>query len=206
MAKTIEDLFVYLRHAFDLLIILLFIVNFSKFKAEKGLIAIVCYCFIDLVITLTENYANVSDVAFVLLFAIFTFFEYLIFSYFLWLNIKNPKFRKSILYVSTAFIIFLIIYNATTKLVLNVDSVPIGIETILILIYSFYYFFEQMKDTTNLFIYNKYSFWIITGFMIYLSGSFFIYIFGSQIDEVVLEQYWFLTNVFYIIGTILFAI
>ncbi len=88
----------------------------------------------------------------------------------------------------------------------NIDSVPIGIETILILIYSFYYFYEQINDTSNLFIYITYQFWIVIGIMIYLAGSFFIYIFANHVDRQTLNQYWFLTNVFYVIKNILFVV
>ena len=42
--------------------------------------------------------------------------------------------------------------------------------------------------------------------MIYLAGSFFIYVFAKQVDKEILNQYWFLTNVFYIIKNIFFAI
>lgn len=106
---------------------------------------------------------------------------------------------------SIAFTVFLVFYYFNAKY-RSVDSVPIGIQTILILIYAFYYFFEQMNNTSNLFIYSRYPFWIITGIMIYLAGSFFIYIFANQIDKKFLLNYWFLTNIFYSLKNLLFAL
>ncbi|MGZ4036474.1 MAG: hypothetical protein ACXVPQ_01525 [Bacteroidia bacterium] len=87
-----------------------------------------------------------------------------------------------------------------------IDSVPIGIETILILIFSFYYFYEQMQDTTNLFIYTRYPFWIVLGMVLYLSGSFFIYIYSSQLSQEEIRKYWIFTNIFSILKNIFFAI
>jgi hypothetical protein len=65
-----------------------------------------------------------------------------------------------------------------------------------------------MKDTENLFIYSRFSFWIILGMMIYLAGSFFIYIFATQfyLDEKTLAKYWIFTNIFSILKNIFFTI
>jgi hypothetical protein len=136
-------------------------------------------------------------------FAAFTFFEYLFFTYFLYLEIKSKTFKRILAYTSCLFILFLLFYNLNAE-VRGIDSVPIGIETILIMLFSFRYLYEQMNDTTTLFVYSKPSFWIILGFLIYLSGSFFIYIFANQSREAI--KFWYLTNVFSILKTVLFSI
>jgi hypothetical protein len=89
----------------------------------------------------------------------------------------------------------------------GIDSIPIGVETIIILIFSFYYLYERMNDTTTLFIYNTYQFWIVLAIVLYLAGSFFIYIFASYLrnnDEI--SKYWIITNIFSILKNIFFAI
>lgn len=142
----------------------------------------------------------------VFLYSSFTFFEYLLFAACLFNIIKNRGFRKFIIVASVLFSSFLIFYNLTVKLV-AIDSIPIGIETILILIFSFYYFYEQMQDTTNLFIYNKPSFWVILGMVLYLAGSFFIYIYSSQLKvQSEVDKYWIFTNIFSILKNIFFTI
>ena len=55
-------------------------------------------------------------------------------------------------------------------------------------------------------IYNRYHFWMVIGIMLYLGGSFFIYIFTNQAQGHVLDDFWFLTYVFYILKNIFFAI
>jgi hypothetical protein len=86
------------------------------------------------------------------------------------------------------------------------DSVPIAIETLLIFIFSFIYFYEQLNDTSQLFIYNKPSFWAAFGVLLYLSGSFFIYILANQIDFRDFGKYWMVTNVASIIKNVFFGI
>ncbi|HEX2533784.1 MAG TPA: hypothetical protein VHK69_08615, partial [Chitinophagaceae bacterium] len=60
------------------------------------------------------------------------------------------------------------------------------------------------NDTSTLFIYSKFTFWIVLGIIMYLAGSFFIYIFAAQRPET--RDYWYLTNVFSIFKSILFTI
>jgi hypothetical protein len=203
MTKTIENLFVYLLFLTDILYVFLYFISINKNKSEKGLTALVIYCILDLVV----NYmAEVAPRPYVFIsYAVFTTLEYTLFAYILWQFVANNTIRKIISLISVAYIIFLAGYYLTSK-PRSIDSIPIGIETILLLLYSFYYLYEQMNNTANLFIYNKYQFWIVTGIMIYLSGSFFIYIFANQIDKGFLIRYWFLTNAFYVIKNVFFAI
>jgi hypothetical protein len=63
-----------------------------------------------------------------------------------------------------------------------------------------------MNDPDTLFIYNDYRFWIVLAFMIYLSGSFFIYIFANQIPKDELGQYWMFTDIFYALKNFFFSI
>ena len=63
-----------------------------------------------------------------------------------------------------------------------------------------------MNNPKVLFIYNQYQFWIIVGLMLYLSGSFFIYIFANQIPRTEVAKYWFIVDIFLIIKNIFFTI
>ncbi|MES2880513.1 MAG: hypothetical protein V4676_00085, partial [Bacteroidota bacterium] len=86
------------------------------------------------------------------------------------------------------------------------DSIPIGFETILIFIFTFLYFYEQLNDTTELLIYTKPHFWCVLGILIYLSGSFFIYIFANQITIEELGQFWIITNIVSIVKNLFFTL
>jgi hypothetical protein len=114
---------------------------------------------------------------------------------------KLALFAASVIYV-----IFYISYLFINKTGFLAVSVPIGVETIFILTFSFYYLYEQMNDTTTLFIYNKPPFWIILGIVLYLAGSFFIYLFASYLTADELKKFWVITNLFSILKNILFCI
>jgi len=113
--------------------------------------------------------------------------------------------------LSAAFIAFQILYlfsNDKKKL----DSLPIGIETILILIFIFYFFYEQLKLNTPMPLYKNYAFWIAIGILIYLSGTFFFYILVNHLPPQQIQPYWFVTyifdiakNIFLSIGILLFG-
>jgi hypothetical protein len=203
MTKTIENLFLYLHYFSDVTVLFFSLFFIKKTKKEKGLIAIAIYSLTDLLINLSIPFLPRKF----LLFngAFFTLLEYSIFTFFLWFNIKNKWFRKIIVVSSIIFLFASTYYNIRTNF-LQIDSVPIGIETILVLIFSFYYLYEQMNDTKTLFIYTQYQFWIVIGFMIYLAGSFFVFIYASQVEPDLIKQYWFLTNVFYVLMNSVFVI
>ena len=205
MAKTIENLFALLHYSVNALIIFLFIAYYRKVRHEKAFLAITFYCLIESLLNLSSKYVGLGFTLKLYIWSTFTFVEYLTFTFVIWNTLKSRLVKRIIIYTSATFIVFTTIYNIATNF-RSIDSIPIGVETILILLFSFYYLYEQMNDTVSLFIYSKYQFWIIIGIMIYLAGSFFIFILGNVIATDLLIQYWFVTNVFYAIMIILFAI
>ena len=203
MAKTIENLFQLLHRSANVFIVLLFLLFIKKAKSERAIVLIALYALTELILNLSAS--SFAKNLFSYIWGAFTYFEYLIFTYILQINIKNKRFKKFIVISSILFLVFTTIFNIVTNFK-GIDSIPIGVETILILIFCFYFLYEQINSMDNLFIYNKYQFWIVIGFMIYLAGSFFVFISASMIDNNLLRQYWFLTNCFYISMLILFAI
>jgi hypothetical protein len=203
-ANTMEDFFVYTAIYSAFLPVLAFFLFWSKSKSNKGFWIILIYSFYDYLTNIGLLYLSHKPLQ-VLLYRSYTLIEYLLFAYFLSLNIKSKGFKKIMLAASVAFCIFLVAYFLTRK-VRGIDSINIGIETILILAFAFYFLFEQMNDTKNLFIYSKNTFWIILAMMLYLAGSFFIYIYASQLPTKEVARYWVFTNIFSILKNIFFTI
>jgi len=204
MAKTIENLFSILHYSGNILIIILFFLFLNKTKKEKPLLLLAVYTIIDTLLNYFQPY--ILNITFrYYCWSTFTFIEYSIFTFIIYSTLKNLKIKKLILILSILFILFTTIFNIVTNFQ-KIDSIPIGIETILILLFSFYFLYEQTNDPGSLFIYNKYQFWIIIGFMIYLAGSFFVFLYASGLENELLTQYWFLTNCFYVLMIILFTV
>ena len=134
----------------------------------------------------------------------YTFLEYAFFSYIFWYNLRNKSIKKLILILSVMFIIFQIAFVTSTTH-RRLDSIPIGIETILLFIYIFYFFYDFSKYIKDTFIYNHYTFWIAVGILIYLGGSFFFFILVNELDKKQRDDFGTLTYIAEIIKNLLFA-
>jgi len=135
----------------------------------------------------------------------YTFLEYSFFTFIFWFNIKNKAFKTFMIFASALFFIFQILFVTTTSFH-RLDSIPIGIESILLFIYIFYFFYEFSKQIKDTFIYNHYTFWIGVGIMIYLGGSFFFYILLNNLSTSEEKTFGNMTYVTEIIKNLLFAI
>jgi len=212
--KTIENLFVNLAIYSDLLPVFLFFLFFKRIKENKSAWIIISYLFFDFLINLALLYYIIPYSYHNRTYPIATFFESLFFAYFFYLILEKKSLRKKVISASillslTSLIYYFYTYYYTDiaiKRSVYLDSVPIAIETIAIFLFSFFYFFEQINDPTNLFVYNKPSFWCVLGILIYLAGSFFVYISANSISLQQLLQYWIITNIASIIKNMFFAI
>jgi hypothetical protein len=211
--KTIENLFNYLAFYSDLLPIFFFILFIKKIKRNRAAWIIICYLVFDFLINLAllefipPKYHNKT-------FPVATFFESLFFAYFFYLIIKAKSLRISIIITSIVLALTSLIYYfysyyyayTVLKRTIHLDSIPIAIETIAIFLFTFFYFFEQINDTENLFVYNKPSFWSVLGILLYLAGSFFVYISANSISIKQLQQYWIITNISSILKNVFFVV
>jgi hypothetical protein len=88
------------------------------------------------------------------------------------------------------------------------DSIASGVECIFIILLCIYYLIIQLKGINNLFVYSTSNFWIIITFLIYLSGTFFLYIMAENMimTKGFLAQYIVINSVFNILKNILLSI
>lgn len=208
MAKTIENLFFNLVYLFDFIVIAYCIFISFKRVDKRILWLLISYCSLNSLCNLGQTQLSTEYNYPILVF--FTLSEFLLLSIFFSIFIQNKNFKKFIIIAFIAFSAF-VIFNYNVANSHKIDSLPIGIETILILIYSFFYLFEQMNIVDETFIYSRAYFWMVIGMMVYLGGSFFIYIFANQVANTkelfeLLDNYWFLTYVFYIIKNCFFIV
>jgi hypothetical protein len=135
----------------------------------------------------------------------FTVIEYLFFSLFLYYIIKNAQFKKLILYSAIPFIILCIItflYDKNNRF----DSISASVEAILIIIFCIFYLYEQINKPEISFIYLSYTFWFTIGFLIYLSGTFFLFIQSPSFSDQTRDNFWAINLFCNILKNILFAI
>jgi hypothetical protein len=136
---------------------------------------------------------------------IYTLLEYSTFASLLFINIRNKKARFWGICISLVFAVFQYLFNFVIRFK-SFDSIPIATETLVLLVFSIYFFYEQFKDTSSLYIYYHYCFWFTIGILIYLCGSLFIYVFADQMTTEQVNQFWFFTYVVEIVKNLLFTV
>jgi hypothetical protein len=119
--------------------------------------------------------------------------------------IDNRIFRAIILASSVVFYVFVIYYFLTTKNN-TFDSLPASLEAILIVAFSIFYLFDQMNKPQVIFIYQEPNFWFVVAFILYFSGTLFLFIQASNLSKEVRDNFWKINLFLMIIKNILFAI
>ncbi|MCF1714020.1 hypothetical protein L0U88_05160 [Flavihumibacter sp. RY-1] len=116
---------------------------------------------------------------------------------------------KAFLFVST-FIFFIVafvnIYKNFVQNSLSLDTIPIAVSSIILIIGSIAYFFEQIQTPEVSFIYSKPSFWVVVGIMIYFSGTFFLFLQYENLSDTDKKTFWIINMFCLILKNIFFSI
>lgn len=158
------------------------------------------------IILLSKNYLLTAD-NYASILSLFTIVEFLSFSFLFLLIFKKPIIKKIIkgaifVFIPICLLNFFLQKNRNT----NIDTIPITFQAIFFMSLSIYYFLDQIKNPTIYFIYYESEFWIVTTILIYLSGTFFIYLFSSNLTQNDLDRFWFINYLFNILKNILITL
>lgn len=142
------------------------------------------------------------------LYYLFSIVEFSFFSYYFSLIIHNSTLKKLLLPITILFIIFVFIDYLLLRNKTSFNSISSGIETVLIISMCIYYFFDQLKQPNTFLIYSSINFWIIIGFLIYLAGTFFLYIYADKMlaDKAFRRIYLIINSSAYILKNVLFSV
>lgn len=206
---NIANLLVNISYCSHLLPLLVFILFYKRNKSlwVKVLLFYVVFSFAIDTVLLRLDTVNHRDTIYNIL-SIFTVIEYSIFTYVLYSIIENRVFRTLILGSAIAFYIFavsLYIYGVDEDQY-SFDSLPASVESILIVAYSIFYLFDQMNKPQVMFIYQEPNFWFVVGFIIYFSGTLFLFIQANNLDRDIRDNFWKINLFLNITKNILFAI
>ncbi|PWT74781.1 MAG: hypothetical protein C5B59_10445 [Bacteroidetes bacterium] len=139
------------------------------------------------------------------IFGIFTIVEVALFTYFFYLVIGNKIIKRIVLTACTCLVIFLLILFLKSNKT-NFDSISASVESVTLIILSITYFFGQLSRPQEQFIYSSPNFWIVLAIMIYLSGTFFLFMMANNLSAYEIQKYWFINNVSNIITNLIFCI
>ena len=134
----------------------------------------------------------------------FAICEYAFFSAFFYLVIQNKKFKALIVVVSALNLCLALFLFYSQKV--NFDFWAALITAILIVIYSIFFFYEQVDSPQALIIYQSYIFWIVVGCIIYLSGTLFLFLYTSDVKDRQNSSLWIINVAFEIVKNVCFSI
>ena len=146
----------------------------SKNKALKVILFYILYCILNE--GLSFYLQSIESLNFKYLLYAFTVFEYSFFCYFTYLIFNSEKTKKIIPIIWIAFILFATVDYIFFNHFNGFDSFTIGIESIIVILLCISYLLIQIKKTNNFLIYSTFNFWVIITFLIYFSGTFFLYL------------------------------
>ena len=139
-----------------------------------------------------------------IIYDIFTIVEFGLFSLFFTYIINEAKIKKIISLVFIVFIIFNVVDYFFLRKEGAFNSTNVGVAAVLIISMCIYYFYYQLKKPDTFLIYNTQNFWIIIAFLIYVSGTFFLYLMAENMieEKTFAKQYKMINSSFIILKNI----
>ena len=166
----------------------------SKEKALRVVLFYILYCIVNEGMSFyLQSFGSPNTVY---LFLLFTIVEYSFFCYFIYLILPNNLVKRSVPFVWIGFLLFAFIDYAFFSKAQEFDSIASGIESIIVLMLSIYFLFSQVKGANSLLIYSTFNFWAVIAFLIYFSGTFFLYLMTERMmHDVSFQKQYFVINI-----------
>lgn len=162
----------------------MFFLLFKRNNKEKSLKVIfyyILYCIINEIIGFCLHEVRIDLNNF--LFSIFTILEFSFFSFFYFYALPTAFVKKAIPKICGIFFVFACVDFFLIEKSDAFDSFAVGVEYIFIIGMCIYYLTIQLKGVSNLSVYSTTNFWVIITFLIYTSGTFFLYIMAGNMME-----------------------
>ena len=137
-----------------------------------------------------------------IVFSAFAVLQFLLISYFFYSSLQDKKLKLIPILGVLIFCIFAG-FNISNK---KFDSMSESLASIIYIIYCILLLYEQIKDTSTVFVYYNKKFWVVIAFFLYFSATFFLYIYFSTLSEEQRHTYWVINNFFEILKNILFSV
>ncbi len=184
--------------------LILFFVYYKKINKLIELKVIFFYALLSLISIFALTFSSSAKTYGASILSISAILEFIFFAIILICSVQNKKYKNLITIVSFLNLLFeLSIFFFHSN---NFDFWATLNNTILILIFSIFYFFEQVNSPETLLIYQSYKFWIIVGCIVYLSGTLFVFLYTSNMEDKVHNILWDINIAFEIIKNICFSI
>jgi hypothetical protein len=183
---------------------IIFFLLFLKRNKKGGYWVVFLYCVLSFFFDQLYTIVRTRDYA-IYIFSSFTFIEYSLFSLFVFLSLKEKVFKYILVFCSLIFylISFLTFSGKRSE---SFDSLSASFEASLLIIYSIFFLYEQIRDPEIFYIYYLKKFWIIIAFLLYFSSTLFLFIYAATFTSQEHRNYWGINNIFDMLKTVLFTI
>ena len=124
------------------------------------------------------------------------------------LIINDRRVKKLLPYIWVIFIVFGIIDYLFITTFKTLNPITASVQSVLIISMCFFYFFDQLRQTNSILIYSSVNFWIVISFLIYVAGTFFLFILADNMirDKSFFAQYVIINASFNILKNILLSV
>lgn len=154
---------------------------FQRNNSSKKLRVIffyILYCIaVDLISFILHKEGHKTDYIVSSLYDVFTIVEFFFFCSIYYFIISNVFIKGLISKVAAIFFVSSLI----DFFLVSDKSYTAGLQSVLILVMCIYYFFEQLKKPNSFLIYDNFDFWVIISFLIYVAGTFFLYVIATNV-------------------------
>lgn len=188
----------------EILPVIFYFIFFKKNYNVKGLRVILFVIVIGFLVDIYGFYLNSvgqSNFLFYNLFVLLETISLLVFYH----SILKGKFIRVFIYIASAIFIILWSYMFATRGDTKFLDSAVTIEYVLILIASIYFYFQIIKKPETP-IFTSPHFWIISAYMLYIAGTFFLFLFLDTLPPKEQEKYYIVNFVFLLVKTILLSI
>lgn len=185
----------------------MFFLLFGREKKTLWVIFFYClYTFLNDTLLMSNHLKKMVSIAVTTktILSFFTIVEFTLFGIFFYRVLEKSLVKKIILIVAPVFLVFDIAYNFSSHL--SFDSIPVTIESILVISLCIYYFFEQLNKMQHEFIYSKPEFWAVAGIMLYLAGTFFLFVQAGALSHTTQITFWVINLGCNVLKNIMFAV
>jgi hypothetical protein len=182
---------------------IVFFLCFLKRNKGEGLWVIFLYCVCSVVAEIVAIILDEKHMAY--FWPCYTVAEYTIFAYFFYTAFKKKKTRYIPVVGTLIFYLIVIItfYNRTTR---AFDSLSASMESILMIIYSIVFLYDQITSPEIMYVFNTKKFWIVAATFLYFSSTLFLFLFAANFTNQEHSTYWIINNFFEILKNTLFCI
>ena len=137
------------------------------------------FSFLFLALSLSALYLFKSPIYYILLLRIFLLGEFSLLCLFYSTLIDHLAVKKIWFYPILLFIIFCS-YNFLTSSATGFDFIPLAVECLFFTVIILFYFYQTMRFNFSIPLFQVPGFWFSVGFLIYFSGTFFLFLFSKS--------------------------